>query len=111
MSNDVAMVEVKPQHSKKIFLQYLGKSFDGFKEALGFKESQGNYFRVNTFGYLGKYQFGRRNFKTDWYYNPNHFLKYTRITRKSFLANAQRNKWILRRDIKRLLVKQLMVIV
>ena len=35
----------------------LGKTFMGFKEKLGFKESQNNYFRVNTFGYLGKYQF------------------------------------------------------
>ena len=31
----------------------LGKTFIGFKEALAFKESRGNYFTVNTLGYLG----------------------------------------------------------
>ena len=37
---------------------FLGSSYIGFKEALAFKESQGNYFITNTLGYLGKYQFG-----------------------------------------------------
>ena len=39
-------------------IPYLQKNFVGFKEALAFKESQGNYSVVNTLGYLGKYQFG-----------------------------------------------------
>ena len=39
-------------------LPFLGSSYIGFKEALAFKESQGNYFTTNTLGYLGKYQFG-----------------------------------------------------
>ena len=33
---------------------YLGKSYVGFKEALGFKESRGNYSTINAFGYLIK---------------------------------------------------------
>src|SRR5210317_1730319 len=37
----------------------LGKSFVGFKEAIAFKESRGDYKIVNTLGYLGKYQFGK----------------------------------------------------
>merc|ERR1711974_34126 len=36
---------------------FLGKSYVGFKEALGFKESRGDYTTINQFGYLGKYQF------------------------------------------------------
>ena len=40
-------------------IPYLEKDFVGFKEALAFKESQGKYTAVNTFGYLGKYQFGK----------------------------------------------------
>ncbi|KKN02186.1 hypothetical protein LCGC14_1120300 [marine sediment metagenome] len=35
---------------------FLGSSYIGFKEALAFKESSGNYFIINTLGYLGKYQ-------------------------------------------------------
>ena len=83
------------------FTPTLGKSFIGFKEALGFKESRGDYFTVNKFGYLGKYQFGKETLKMIGIYNPMHFLKTPELQEKAFIANAQRNKWILRRDIKR----------
>ena len=45
------------------FSPLLGKSFVGFKEALAFKESRGDYSSVNTYGYLGKYQFGTSTLK------------------------------------------------
>lgn len=79
----------------------LGKSFVGFKEALAFKESRGNYFTVNTHGYLGKYQFGKNTLKLIGIYNTNKFLSDPKLQEKAFIANAARNKWILRRDIKR----------
>lgn len=82
------------------FSPYLGKSFVGFKEALAFKESGGDYFSVNTFGYLGKYQFGAETLKMIGINNPAHFLKNPVLQEKAFIANAARNKWILRRDIK-----------
>ncbi len=82
------------------FSPYLGKSFVGFKEALAFKESRGNYFTVNTYGYLGKYQFGRGTLKLIGINNTDQFLKNPKLQEKAFIANAQRNKWILRRDIK-----------
>ena len=84
----------------KSFSPYLGKSFVGFKEALAFKESGGDYFSVNTFGYLGKYQFGAETLKMIGINNPAHFLKNPVLQEKAFIANAARNKWILRRDIK-----------
>ncbi|MCF7568164.1 peptidoglycan-binding protein LysM [Sabulilitoribacter arenilitoris] len=84
----------------KSFSPYLGKSFVGFKEALAFKESGGNYFSVNTFGYLGKYQFGVSTLKMIGINNPGKFLKSPQLQEKAFIANAARNKWILRRDIK-----------
>jgi hypothetical protein len=83
------------------FFPYLGKSYTGFKEALGFKESRGNYFTVNTLGYLGKYQFGAETLKLIGIHNPNQFLSNPELQEKAFLANAERNKWILRKDIKR----------
>ena len=52
------------------FSPYLGKTFVGFKEALAFKESRGDYSSVNTFGYLGKYQFGSETLKMIGIYNP-----------------------------------------
>ncbi len=87
-----------PDH---IYVPYLGKSYNGFKEALAFKESRGNYFSVNTLGYLGKYQFGAETLKLIGIYNPNQFLYNPQLQEKAFLANAARNKWILRKDIKR----------
>jgi len=75
-------------------------SFIGFREALGFKESGGNYFRVNTFGYLGKYQFGKNTLSLMGVYNKTEFLKNPELQEKVFQINIARNKWILRRDIK-----------
>ncbi|MFI1772175.1 peptidoglycan-binding protein LysM [Thalassobellus citreus] len=82
------------------FSPYLGKSFVGFKEALAFKESGGDYFSVNTLGYLGKYQFGKGTLRMIGIHNPAHFLKNPILQEKAFIANSARNKWILRRDIK-----------
>ncbi|HLT54075.1 MAG TPA: hypothetical protein VKZ97_09295 [Flavobacteriaceae bacterium] len=84
----------------KAFSPQLGKSFVGFKEALAFKESQGNYFSVNSYGYLGKYQFGKETLKLIGVYNPIQFLNNPELQEKAFLANAERNKWVLRREIR-----------
>ncbi|WP_299117958.1 peptidoglycan-binding protein LysM [uncultured Winogradskyella sp.] len=99
---EIAMVEKTSQpEDEQVFTPYLGKSFEAFKEALAFKESQGNYFSVNTFGYLGKYQFGKETLKMIGIYNPNYFLNTPELQEKAFTANAKRNKWILRKDISR----------
>lgn len=83
------------------YMPYLGKTYVGFKEAVAFKESRGNYFTVNDFGYLGKYQFGKETLKLIGIYTPNQFLYNPKMQEKAFFANAQRNKWILRKDINR----------
>jgi len=83
------------------FSPQLGKSYLGFKEAVGFKESRGNYRIVNDFGYLGKYQFGLETLKLIGIYNADQFLYNPELQEKAFLANAQRNKWVLRKDITR----------
>jgi len=41
-------------------VELIVKNHDKFLEDLGFRESSGNYKAVNQFGYLGKYQFGRK---------------------------------------------------
>ncbi len=86
---------------------FLGSSYVGFKEALAFKESQGNYFRTNTLGYLGKYQFGIGTLNLMGVYNATSFLKSPILQEKVFLTNVERNKWILRRDIKRFVGKRI----
>lgn len=89
------------------FTLNLGKSYVGFKEALAFKESQGNYFTVNDYGYLGKYQFGKETLKLIGVNTPNQFLYNPELQEKAFVANLERNKWILRRDIKRFVGKEI----
>lgn len=84
-----------------VYYPVLGKSYIGFREAVGFKESRGDYFTVNSYGYLGKYQFGSETLKMIGIYNSNQFLFNPELQEKAFLANTERNKWILRKDIKR----------
>jgi hypothetical protein len=101
ISRDLALADKDQQIKSNMFTLYLGKSFEGFKEALGFKESRGDYFIVNTLGYLGKYQFGSETLRVIGIYNPNQFLYNPELQEKAFIANAERNKWVLRKDIKR----------
>ncbi|HET8737967.1 MAG TPA: hypothetical protein VFM69_15345 [Pricia sp.] len=84
---------------------FLGSSYIGFKEALAFKESRGNYFTINTLGYLGKYQFGIGTLQLMGVYNATRFLNDPILQEQVFHTNIARNKWILRRDIKRFVGK------
>ncbi len=86
---------------KPVFNIFLGKTFIGFKEALGFNESTGNYASVNAYGYLGKYQFAATTLSLVGVYNTNAFIGSAALQEKAFVAYTSRNKWILRRDIKR----------
>jgi hypothetical protein len=106
--DDCAMVsDTSSENANKSFSPYLGKSFVGFKEALAFKESGGNYFTVNTYGYMGKYQFGKETLKLIGIYNAEKFLNDPSLQEKAFIANAERNKWILRRDIRNFVGKRI----
>ncbi|WP_179354650.1 peptidoglycan-binding protein LysM [Winogradskyella vidalii] len=109
LSEDLTMVSQDNYTVKNnsMFTPHLGKSFEGFKEALAFKESRGDYFTVNTLGYLGKYQFGAETLKLIGIYTPNQFLYNPELQEKAFVANAERNKWVLRKDIKRFEGKQI----
>jgi hypothetical protein len=80
---------------------FLGKSYIAFKEALAYNESRGNYAVVNELGYLGKYQFHRNTLKVIGVYNTEEFLNDSRLQEDAFHAFTARNKWILRKDIKR----------
>jgi len=85
----------------EIQIPFVGNAFIGFREAVGFKESQGKYHIVNTFGYLGKYQFGKSTLKRFSIYDTASFLKDPSLQEDAFLALCSLNKWILRKDIRR----------
>ncbi len=104
ISNTTYISTAPTEHQSKqksIDIPFVGNSFIGFKEAVAFKESQGKYNRVNTLGYLGKYQFGRTTLERFNIYNTHHFLKNPELQEDAFIALCSVNKWILRKDIKR----------
>ena len=86
---------------------FLGSTFHGFKEALAFKESSGNYFATNSLGYLGKYQFGVGTLELMGVFNSSVFLNDPGLQEKTFETNIARNKWIMRRDIKKFVGKKI----
>lgn len=77
-------------------IPYTGNFFIGYKEAIGFKESQGKYKKINSLGYLGKYQFGIETLKTIGVHNRSAFLNSPRMQEKAFIALLSKNKWELR---------------
>ncbi|NNC69217.1 MAG: hypothetical protein HKN90_00145 [Flavobacteriaceae bacterium] len=93
--------------NEEVLSPITGKTFIGFKEAVGFKESQGRYSTVNTFGYLGKYQFGKSTLKRFKIYDTVEFLKDAELQEDAFEALCSVNKWILIRDIKRSVGKRI----
>lgn len=78
---------------------HTGKSFTGFKEAVAFKESQGKYTLVNSFGYMGKYQFGGSALRAIGITNASNFLKNPELQEKAFNALLAKNKSILKDEI------------
>jgi len=89
------------------FTPMISNNFIGFKEALAFKESQGKYDRINSLGYIGKYQFGKNTLKRIKIYDTAEFLKNPKLQEEAFLTLCSLNKWILQRDIKRSVGKKI----
>ena len=82
-------------------IPFTSRDFVGFKEFLGFYESGSDYKKINSLGYLGKYQFGRSTLKVLRIKKINDFINIPELQEKAFLMNVMRNKWILRREIER----------
>ena len=78
---------------------FTGKFFIGYKEAIAYRESQGKYKKINTLGYMGKYQFGSETLKTVGVHNSTLFLNSPNLQEKAFIALLAKNKWELKRVI------------
>ena len=81
-------VDMNPQQN----IPFVGKSYLGFCEDLGFSESSGNYKAVNRLGYLGKYQFGWSTLNWVGIYNKRKFLNSPLLQEKAFEALISKNK-------------------
>ena len=75
---------------------FTGKFFIGYKEAIAYKESQGKYKKINTLGYMGKYQFGTETLKTVGIHDSTLFLNSPKMQEKAFVALLAKNKWELK---------------
>lgn len=82
-------------------IPYSGKSFNGFKQAIANKESAGNYQIINSFGFLGKYQFGRAALSTIGVRNVKQFLQSPTLQENAFMALLSRNKASLKEYIQK----------
>ena len=79
------------------------KNYSSFLDAVGHRESTNNYKAVNQFGYLGKYQFGRKTLNA---------IGLDSVSNREFLANPniqeeamsillKKNRHTLRREIRK----------
>src|SRR5699024_12749562 len=77
----------------------VGNTYVGFKEALAFKESQGIYNIINSYGYIGKYQFAPNSLSAIGVTDIEGFRKNAKLQEEAFLAYTARKKWLLRNYI------------
>jgi len=80
---------------------FTGKSFIAFRQAIGFKESQGKYDVVNDFGYAGKYQFGGAALKTVGITNRKEFIQNSVLQEEAFTTLLAINKNALKKEIEK----------
>ena len=93
---------IKPKLEAKVKMPVV-RNHSAFLDAIGFRESSGNYKAVNRFGYLGKYQFGRATLNAIGFKNVSNreFLANPSIQEKAMLTLLKRNKHTLRREIRK----------
>jgi len=76
------------------------KSHSEFLKAIGFKESGNRYNVVNRFGYMGKYQFGKRTLRgLGFKMSKKEFLNSPEIQEEAMYKLLQQNKRYLRKYI------------
>jgi hypothetical protein len=79
------------------------RNHDKFLDDIGFRESSNNYKAVNQFGYLGKYQFGRKTLNAIGFEDISNyeFLSDPTIQELAMAELLERNKRTLRKEIKK----------
>lgn len=93
---------IKPKLEAKTEMPVV-KNHSTFLSAIGHRESSNNYKAVNQFGYLGKYQFGRKTLNAIGFEDISNreFLANPSIQEEAMLVLLKRNKRTLRREIKK----------
>ena len=93
---------VLPTIDLKVDLDLVVKDHYAFLDAIGFKESGNRYDIVNRFGYMGKYQFGKRTLRgLGFKITKEEFLTSPVIQEKAMTALLNQNKRSLRKYIRK----------
>lgn len=83
-------------------IKLITKSHHAFLDAIGQRESSGNYKAVNRYGYLGKYQFGRSTLEhLKFNVTQEEFLNNPLLQEKAMQKLLLANKKSLRKQIKK----------
>ena len=102
MATVLSLEESLKLNSKNNFnkVPFIGNQYIGFREAVGFKESRSRYHIVNTFGYMGKYQFGRKTLRgLGFKMSKEEFLNSPSLQEQAMYALLKQNKRSLRKYI------------
>jgi hypothetical protein len=85
-------VKIKTVNQTRLFLTSIGR-----------RESSNRYDIVNRWGYMGKYQFGRKTLNALGYKNisNNQFLSNPKLQEEAMIKLLKHNKHILRREIRK----------
>lgn len=78
---------------------YPERGFLEFKENLGYRESTCDYKKINSIGFIGKYQFGSPALSDIGVYDKSKFLNSPTLQENAFLAYCMVNKFRLRKVI------------
>ena len=96
----ITIIETEPLVVPHIELKT--NSHSEFLKAIGFKESGNRYDIVNRFGYMGKYQFGKRTLRgLGFKMSREEFLNSPEIQEKAMYSLLKQNKKSLRKYIKK----------
>src|SRR5210317_911205 len=93
---------VEPKLEVKIEIPAI-RDHNKFLDEVGFRESSNNYKAVNQFGYLGKYQFGRKTLNAIGFEDISNyeFLSDPTIQELAMDELLERNRRTLRREIEK----------
>ena len=94
----ITIIEIAPLTTPKIELKT--NSHSDFLNAIGFKESGNRYDIVNRFGYMGRYQFGKRTLRgLGFKMSKEEFLNSPEIQEEAMYKLLQTNKRYLKKYI------------
>ena len=101
--NTVVLSSIEVSKTELLHIKAPIKGLDHYLHDIGMRESSNRYHIKNKWGYLGKYQFGRRTLDQLGFKRVSNerFLRSPRIQEQAMLTLLKHNRHVLRRTIKK----------